>query len=119
MKTVGLSKRLILDIGPYFFALSSSHLSAVLALIAQRRLRLWPTRGIPSDPGGSLLDHLFLLLRRKAIGRTIKTRERKKFMVSMFREKGEKMCLTDSPAAYEEASTRLYKSYRRKYDPIN
>lgn len=63
MKTVGLPKRLTFDMGPYFIILSSSHFSAVLALIARRRIRLWPIIGSPSEPGGNLFDDL--LLRRK------------------------------------------------------
>lgn len=62
MKTVGLPKRLSFEIGPYFLALPEIHFSAVLALMAQRKLRLWPTTGMPNDPGGILFDDLRRLL---------------------------------------------------------
>lgn len=58
MKTVGFPKRLSLETGPYFLSLSSDHASAILARIALRRPRLWPTKGSPSDPGGSSSDDL-------------------------------------------------------------
>lgn len=71
MNTVGFPKRDNFDMGPYFIILCCNHCSAVLALIARRRLRLWPIMGIPSEPGGSLFDDL-LLVRRRKIGRTKK-----------------------------------------------
>ena len=68
IKTVGLPKRLSFDIGPYFVILCWSHFSAVLARLAPRRLRLWPIKGIPSEPGGSLFDDLLPFVRRKKMG---------------------------------------------------
>jgi len=72
MKTVGLPKRVSIDIEPYFCILSRSHFSAVLVLIALRSCRLWPIMGIPSEPGGSFLDDFLPLIRRKMGKRTIK-----------------------------------------------
>lgn len=68
IKTFGLPKRLSFDIGPYFVILCWSHFSAVLARLAPRRLRLWPIKGIPSEPGGSLFDDLLPFVRRKKMG---------------------------------------------------
>ncbi|POO00377.1 hypothetical protein TorRG33x02_037900 [Trema orientale] len=67
-KTVGLPKRVSFEIGPYLLILSSSHFSAVLALIALRKLRLWPIIGIPSEPGGSFFVDLLLLIKRRNMG---------------------------------------------------
>jgi hypothetical protein len=36
--------------------------------MARRRPRLWPKRGIPSDPGGTLFDDLLPLARRRKMG---------------------------------------------------
>jgi hypothetical protein len=41
--------------------------------MARRKPRLWPKRGIPSDPGGTLFDDLLPLVRRRKMG----TRKRK------------------------------------------
>lgn len=48
--------------------LCSSHFSAVLARLALRRPRLWPIKGIPSEPGGNLFDDLLPFVRRKKMG---------------------------------------------------
>lgn len=68
MKTVGFPKRLSFETEPYFLILCSSHFSAVLARMALRRPRLWPIMGSPSEPGGSLYDDFFLLVRRRKMG---------------------------------------------------
>ena len=81
IKTVGLPKRLSFDIGPYFLILCSGHFSAVLARMALRRPRLWPIKGIPSKPGGSLFDDLLPFLRRKKMGMRNREIARKIFMI--------------------------------------
>ena len=68
MKAVGLPKSHSFEIGPYFVILCCSHLSAVLERKARRRSMLWPTMGIPSEPGGCLFDDLLPLVKRRKIG---------------------------------------------------
>lgn len=80
-KTVGLPKRLSFDIGSYFVILCSSHFSAVLARMALRRPRLWPIKGIPSEPGGNLFDDLLPFVRRKKMGMRNREMARKIFMI--------------------------------------
>lgn len=63
-KTVGLPKRVSLDMGPNFLILLLIHCSPVFVRMAQRRPRLWPMIGIPRDPGGSLFDGFLVLVRR-------------------------------------------------------
>jgi hypothetical protein len=40
----------------------------VLACIARRKARLWPKKGIPSEPGGTLFDDLLPLVRSRKMG---------------------------------------------------
>ncbi|KAI6687489.1 hypothetical protein NL676_024317 [Syzygium grande] len=83
MNTVGLPKRVSFEIGPYFPTLSWSHFSPVFVLMARSRSMLWPTMGIPNDPGGSFLDDPLLLLQlnRKRTGRRKRRRVIKTFIV--------------------------------------